>query len=170
MRSKSFAPISRADARVLILGSLPGAMSLARQQYYAQPRNGFWRIMAEIAGAGPDLAYPDRLLRLQQQRIALWDVCEAAERPGSLDSSIVLKSVTPNAFEAFLERHPDIRGICFNGAAAAGLFERLAVPTLSQVHRALPRKRLPSTSPAHAGMPLERKLALWRDVLLPLIG
>jgi hypoxanthine-DNA glycosylase len=161
--------VAAPDARVLILGSLPGAMSLAMRQYYAQPRNGFWRIMAEIAGAGPEVAYADRLDRLRQARIALWDVCEAAERPGSLDASIVLASVTPNRFGAFLGRHSGIGAICFNGNTAARLFERLAVSKLSMAQAALPRTVLPSTSPAHAGMPFEGKLRRWREVLLPLI-
>lgn len=169
MRSRSFPPVSAPNARVLILGSLPGAMSLAMRQYYAQPQNAFWRIMADIAAAGRDVAYEERLERLKASRIALWDVCEAAERPGSLDSAIVLSSVTPNKFEAFLKRHPEIRGICFNGNTAAKLFERLAMPKLSDTHKALPRTTLPSTSPAHAGMPFERKLARWREVVLPLI-
>ncbi len=170
MRSRSFPPVSAPDARVLILGSLPGAMSLAMRQYYAQPQNAFWRIMAEIADAGRDVPYEERLERLRAKRIALWDTCEAAERPGSLDSAIVVSSVTPNRFEAFLKRHPEIRGICFNGNTSAKLFERLAVPKLSDAHRVLPRTILPSTSPAHAGMPFELKLARWREVVLPLIG
>lgn len=161
--------MSSPDARVLILGSLPGAMSLAMRQYYAQPRNAFWRIMAEIAGAGPEMAYPDRLERLKAARIALWDVCEAAERPGSLDSLIVLASVTPNRFAAFLGRHPELRAVCFNGNTAARLFERLAAPRLTPAQQALPRRTLPSTSPAHAGMPFEMKLARWREAVLPLI-
>lgn len=170
MKSRSFPPVSAPDARVLILGSLPGVMSLAMRQYYAQPQNAFWRIMADIAGAGREVPYDERLERLKRARIALWDVCEAAERPGSLDSAIVLSSVTPNKFEPFLKRHPEVRAVCFNGNTAARLFERLAVPTLSPVHQALPRTLLPSTSPAHAGMPFAAKLARWCEVVVPLIG
>ena len=170
MKSESFPPIARADARVLVLGSLPGAMSLARGQYYAQPYNAFWRIMGEIAGAGPELPYPDRLLRLEARRIAVWDVCGSAERAGSLDSAIVSASVVPNAFGTFLERHAAIAAILHNGAASARLYERLVLPTLSPSRQALPRTRLPSTSPAHAGMPFERKLALWRDALKPYVA
>ncbi len=169
MRSRSFPPVSAPDARVLILGSLPGAMSLAMRQYYAQPQNAFWRIMAEIAGAGREVPYEERLERLRAAKIALWDTCGAAERPGSLDSAIVVSSVTPNRFEAFFKKHPAIRGICFNGNTSAKLFERLAVPTLSPARTTLPRTILPSTSPAHAGMPFERKLARWREVVVPLI-
>jgi double-stranded uracil-DNA glycosylase len=167
VRSKSFAPIARPDARVLILGSLPGAMSLAHREYYAQPQNAFWRIMAELAGAGRELPYAERLSRLQQKRIAVWDVCAAAERAGSLDSAIVLATVTPNRFEAFLRVHPEIRAIFLNGGTATRLFERLVVPKLSAPHLALPRTRLPSTSPAHAGMPFARKLEAWRGALAP---
>jgi hypoxanthine-DNA glycosylase len=167
VRSRSFAPIARDDARVLILGSLPGAMSLARREYYAQPQNAFWRIMAELAGADRALSYVERRARLQERRIAVWDVCAAAERAGSLDSLIVLRTVKPNRFDAFLRAHAEIRAIFLNGGTATRLFERLVVPRLSARHRALPRTRLPSTSPAHAGMPFARKLELWREALAP---
>jgi len=167
VRSKSFAPIARGDARVLILGSLPGAMSLARREYYAQPRNAFWRIMAELADADRALPYAERLERLREKRIAVWDVCAAAERAGSLDSSILRNTVILNRFEAFFLRHAEIRAIFLNGGTATELFERLVIPTISPAHAALPRMRLPSTSPAHAGMPFERKLAAWREALAP---
>jgi TDG/mug DNA glycosylase family protein len=169
MKSESFPPIARPDARVLILGSLPGAMSLARQQYYAQPYNVFWRIMGELVGAGPDLPYDDRLRRLKERRIAVWDTCKAAERAGSLDSAIVLSSVEPHGFAAFLSRHKAIAAIFHNGQTSASLYDRLVLPSLSPAQRALPRTRLPSTSPAHAGMPFAKKLALWREALAPFI-
>ncbi|MBM3546061.1 MAG: DNA-deoxyinosine glycosylase [Alphaproteobacteria bacterium] len=170
MRSRSFAPIARADARVLVLGSLPGARSLADREYYAQPQNAFWRIMAAIAGADRALPYAERLERLREKRIAVWDVCAAAERVGSLDTSIVLATVTPNRFEPFLRAHPEIGAIFLNGGTATRLFDKLVVPKLSPKHQALPRTRLPSTSPAHAGMPFARKLALWEEAIAPLIG
>jgi len=84
-RSRGFPPIAAPDARLLILGSLPGQMSLARQQYYAQPQNAFWRIMGVLFGAGLDVPYEQRAGILMANRIALWDVCKTASRPGSLD-------------------------------------------------------------------------------------
>ncbi len=165
--STGFAPVARADARVLVLGSLPGQMSLARQQYYAQPRNAFWKITGELFGFEPSLDYDARLRALVAQRVALWDTCAAAVRPGSLDARILRSSVVPNDFAPFLQAHPHIRRLCFNGTTSAALFERLVLPTLPEPLQALPRLRLPSTSPAHAGMSQAHKLEAWRAALAP---
>ncbi len=164
--SVGFPPVARADAQVLVLGSLPGQTSLARQRYYAQPRNAFWKITGELFGFDPALDYDARLMRLVESRVALWDTCAAAVRPGSLDARILRDSVVPNAFAPFLRAHPQIHRICFNGATSAALFERLVVPGLPEPLRALPRLRLPSTSPAHAGMSHAHKLAAWREALI----
>ncbi len=102
-RSSSFPPVARADARVLILGSLPGQASLAAQEYYAQPQNAFWPLMGDFFGAGRALPYAERLERLQHSKIALWDVCASATRPGSLDQKIDFASVVPNDFARFFE-------------------------------------------------------------------
>lgn len=167
MQSSGFEPVAGPDARVLILGTLPGAASLVQGQYYAQPRNLFWHIMAEVAGAGPSLPYEERLRCLVAQRLALWDVCANATRPGSLDSSIRTDSVRLNDFSRFLSSHPHIQRICFNGIKAAALF-RAVEPTLdprwAHVHRVI----LPSTSPANASMPRERKMEAWRASLTDL--
>ncbi len=165
--SVGFPPVARADARLLLLGSLPGRMSLVLQQYYAQPRNAFWTIMGGLFGFDPALPYPARLSALIEHRVALWDTCAAAVRPGSLDARILSASVVPNDFASFLAVHPSIGGIGFNGAASATLFERRVLPGLPAAHQALPRIRLPSTSPAHAGMSAARKLEAWRTALAP---
>jgi hypoxanthine-DNA glycosylase len=162
--SSGFPPVARDDARLLILGSLPGARSIEAQQYYAQPRNAFWRIMGELVGAGPELGYARRLRQLEESAIALWDVAAAAERPGSLDTSIVPASVAPNDFGGFFEVHRRIGLICFNGAKAAELYRRLVIPGLDARFAAIPAERLPSTSPAHAGMPYAKKLQAWTRV------
>jgi hypoxanthine-DNA glycosylase len=164
VQSRGFAAVARADARVLVLGSLPGQVSLRERQYYAQPRNDFWKIMGALAGASPDLAYADRLAALKAQRIALWDVCASARRPGSLDSSIRYASVVTNDFAAFLRSHRRIRLICFNGRKAADLYRRLVLPGLPGPMQAIRCETLPSTSPAHAAMRFEEKLAWWSIV------
>jgi TDG/mug DNA glycosylase family protein len=165
MRSRGFPPIARADARVLILGSLPGRESLRRGEYYAQPRNAFWGLMGELIGAGPALAYAERGRRLAAARIALWDVCAAADRPGSLDSAIVARSVIVNDFAAFYRAHPRIRLVCFNGRTAAALYRRRVLPRLSVAPRRLPLVVLPSTSPAHAALSPAEKLGRWAEAL-----
>jgi TDG/mug DNA glycosylase family protein len=158
--STGFPPIARPDARILILGSLPGRVSLQMQQYYAQPQNSFWRIMGALFDAGPDLAYTERTQRLCEAGVALWDVCHAAVRPGSLDSAIDLASVVPNDFAIFFAAHPSIRLICLNGGTAARLYAKLVEPRLP-VPR-VPTVRLPSTSPAHAALRFEQKLQFWQ--------
>jgi double-stranded uracil-DNA glycosylase len=165
MRSSGFPAIARSDARVLILGSLPGLVSLAQGEYYAQPRNAFWRIMEALFAIPVSAPYAQRTQQLVQNRIALWDVCAAASRVGSsLDAKINLASVVPNDFVAFFAAHPSIRLICFNGATAEKLYLRLVQPGLSSTTRGIPYRRLPSTSPAHAITP-EMKLQTWRTAL-----
>jgi hypoxanthine-DNA glycosylase len=163
-RSRGFPPIAAPDAEVLVLGSLPGRMSLERQQYYAQPQNAFWPIMGVLFGAGPELPYEERKARLVAHRVALWDVCEAAAREGSLDAAIDLQTVIPNDFRTFLQSHPAIGLVCTNGATATRLYQRLVRPALPESARALPLQPLPSTSPAHAAMRFEQKLERWRIV------
>jgi hypoxanthine-DNA glycosylase len=165
MSSSCFAPIAAPDARILILGSLPGTLSLERSQYYAHPRNNFWPIMHTLVGIPTDLPYEERLARLKQSGIALWDVCAEADRPGSLDTRIAETSIVANDFEAFLKTHPAIALIAFNGAKAHQIFERRVLPGLSLTAASIPRATLPSTSPANARIPLEQKLEVWRQAL-----
>jgi TDG/mug DNA glycosylase family protein len=165
MHAQGFPPIADAHARILILGSLPGLVSIRQQQYYGQPHNAFWKIMGRLFGAGPELPYAERAQRLAQNGIALWDVCAAAQRPGSLDAAIVHASVVPNDLVAFLAAHPHIGLIAFNGGKAADLYRRLVLPGLPAAKRALHYETLPSTSPAHAAMPFEEKLTRWAAVL-----
>ena len=163
-RSFGFPPVARADARVLVLGSLPGQASLAATQYYAQPQNAFWRIMGRLFDAGAEHAYEERLNRLVEARVALWDVCASARRPGSLDSRIDSRSVAANDFAGFFSAHREIAAIFFNGMAAERLYQTLALPTLAPDAARIAARRLPSTSPAHAGVSFAQKLEAWREV------
>jgi double-stranded uracil-DNA glycosylase len=162
--SSGFPPIAAPDARVLVLGSLPGRASLAAHQYYAQPQNAFWRIMGELFGAGPDVPYEERAERLRASGIALWDVCKAAVRPGSLDASIDLATVVTNDFERFFRAHPHIVHVCVNGGTAQRLYVRRVLPILPDPLSALPLHLLPSTSPAHASLRFAQKLERWRVI------
>jgi double-stranded uracil-DNA glycosylase len=159
--SVGFPPVSSPDARILILGSLPGVRSLSQVEYYAQHQNAFWRIMGELYGAGPDLEYRERLHRLVTQRVALWDVVRAGTRPGSLDSAIVRSSIEVNDFAKFFGEHPHIELICFNGGTAADLYKRRVLPGLSALSHGIVTRTLPSTSPAFATMRFADKLRHW---------
>jgi TDG/mug DNA glycosylase family protein len=165
MRSSSFKAIAGPDARVLILGTLPGAVSLATGEYYAQPRNVFWRIMGELVGAAPGLLYAERVQRLISRRVALWDVCANATRPGSADAAIRSSTIQPNDIAEFLRLHSEVEIICFNGSKAGELFRRHVSPTLPSSALAIRQGVLPSTSPANAAMSFENKLMKWKAAL-----
>jgi TDG/mug DNA glycosylase family protein len=159
-----FAPVANRDATTLILGTLPGRKSLELQQYYAHPQNAFWKIIAQVFGASSSLPYKRRLKILTANRVALWDVLCAAERPGSLDSSIVHATAQANDFAAFFRAHPRIRRVFFNGQKAEALFRRQVLPALGPEFDRLLYERLPSTSPAHAGMTFAKKLDRWQAI------
>ena len=159
---QSFAPVEDANATVLILGSMPGEASLRAGQYYAHPRNLFWHIMGKLLDTDPNSPYDRRIRALQSARIALWDVLHSCVRKGSLDSSIDDESLVPNDFAAFFLRHPKITHIFFNGSKAEECFRKLALPFIGI--ESIEYLRLPSTSPANASIPYERKLEAWRIV------
>jgi len=169
-RLRGFPPIAAANARILVLGTLPSPESLARQQYYGHPRNAFWRIMGKLLGFDAGAPYAERAAQLPHHGIALWDVCERAARRGALDADIDARSVRPNDLRAFLAAHRRIERIGFNGTAAAALFRRCVEPGLDARMRAIHRSVLPSTSPAHAGRSFEQKLDAWRKFLLGVSG
>jgi double-stranded uracil-DNA glycosylase len=161
MLATSFAPIANSQSKLLILGSLPGQASLEAQQYYAHPQNAFWTIMGALFETGAQRPYPERVDRLLANGVAVWDVCQEAFRPGSLDSSIVSSSVKPNDFEQFYTQHPGIRWIAFNGAAAQQQYKRLVIPQLSPKYKKISELVLPSSSPTHAALSLKDKLQQW---------
>lgn len=160
---QGFAPLSDSRARVLVLGSIPGTASLRLGQYYGHPRNSFWPIMAALFGFDAAAPYAQRVAALLNRRVAVWDVLAACERPGSLDADIVAASTQPNDFADFFARHTQIRRVCFNGAMAESLYRRHVVPQLGH-QPLLEFVRLPSTSPAHAGMSLSAKRVAWQAV------
>jgi TDG/mug DNA glycosylase family protein len=161
---RCFPAIARRDAHTLILGSLPGQRSLQMQQYYAHPQNAFWKLVGAIFGAEPAAPYQRRVQVLKKHHIALWDVLAAAERPGSLDSSIVHASALANDFAKFFRAHPRIRRVFFNGRKAEQMYRRFVLPGLGEDFAYLRYEGLPSTSPAHAGMTFAKKLDRWRRI------
>ena len=159
-----FAPIARRDATTLVLGSLPGRRSLQMQQYYAHPQNAFWKLIARVFDAESSLPYTRRVKILTANGIAVWDVLAAAERPGSLDSSIVHASALANDFAGFFRAHPRVGRVFFNGRKAEQLYGRLVLPALGAEFSDMRYECLPSTSPAHAGLTFAKKLVKWRKL------
>ena len=157
----SFPPLSNPEARVLVLGSMPGLASLRLQQYYGHPQNTFWKIVGEVLGFDPALAYELRTAALVERRVALWDVLASCVREGSLDADIDDASVAANDFATFFDAHPLIVRVCFNGAKAESVYRKHVLPQLD-TSRGIHYLRLPSTSPAHAGMRLQAKAEAWR--------
>lgn len=160
-RVTAFPPIVGSRPRLLILGSLPGVLSLQAGQYYAHPRNAFWPIVVELLGVAPMPGYRQRAALLKRQRIALWDVLQQATRPGSADAAIDSASAVPNAFAPFFAAHPTIECVAFNGRAAAELYRRHVLPALPASRPPLRYIVLPSTSPAHAALDARAKLRRW---------
>ncbi len=160
----SFAAVTQADAQVLILGLMPSQQSLAQQQYYAHPRNAFWKIIASLFDFNPNASYADKLLALQQHKLALWDVIQSCERQGSLDSNITNTSIISNDFASFFSQHPRITHIFFNGNCAYQEYHKRVMPQLSEQWQSLACTRLPSSSPAMAGLTFEQKLIAWSQI------
>jgi len=159
--SAGFPPVAREDARILILGSLPGQRSLQAGQYYAHPQNAFWRIMQDLTGASG--TYEQRCAALCEHRIALWDVLASSVRPGSMDADIAMHTAEANDFNRFFSIHRRIERICFNGRKAGDMFQRLVV--LDETAGTRQFEILPSTSPAYASMTYADKLAKWRRAI-----
>ena len=151
------APVIAPDTRILVLGSFPGAASLAAQQYYAHPRNQFWKLVGALVGEDLyGLPYDDRLPRLLAHRFGLWDVLAACEREGSLDSAI--RKPAANDFERLRYLCPQLETVGFNGQASGKFAPQFAEAGYRTVV-------LPSSSPAHMAMTFEQKLAVWRQLI-----
>ncbi|HSD38680.1 MAG TPA: DNA-deoxyinosine glycosylase [Rhodocyclaceae bacterium] len=156
----SFPPLCSPQARLLILGSMPGVASLNAQQYYAHPQNQFWKILGSLIGFDPASSNEQRMRHLTQAGIAVWDVLASCVREGSLDAAIDKTSAVPNDFAAFFASHPAIQRVCFNGTAAESIFMRQVRPHLP-ISLTQQYVRLPSTSPANASISLADKLTIW---------
>ena len=162
-RHRCMPPHVQPNCRVLILGSLPGAVSLAQSQYYAHPRNQFWPIMGSLLRLDlMQLDYPARIAAINARGVGLWDCIASAERKGSLDGAI--RETEANELSAFCRQLPDLRVVAFNGATAARIGR---VQLAGTAHFAL--LGMPSTSPAYT-VPMMDKLAFWRGLSPFLIG
>ena len=154
---EGLAPVLARDTRVVVLGSFPGAASLAAQQYYAHPRNQLWPLLSALVGEDlAGLPYARRLPRLLAHRIGLWDVLGGCEREGSLDAAI--RNPAANDFAHLRRLSPELETVGFNGKTSG----RFAPGFAAAGYRTLV---LPSSSPAHAALSFDAKLAAWRALL-----
>ena len=157
MKSFSFAPICSDKATILILGTMPGTKSLELNQYYGHSQNNFWKFMFNILKEDFSTDYEVRKALLQKNNIALWDVLQYCDRVGSLDSAI--KNEIANDFKSFLQKHPNITTLIFNGQKAAAFFKKYV--TLNKHYQLI---TLPSTSPANASKTYQSKLEEWKII------
>ena len=157
-------PIARSDARLFVLGSLPGDASLAARRYYAHSTNQFWRLLGVATGEElADLDYDERLERLAERGVGLWDVIASASRRGSLDQAI--RDAQHNRIERLLHDFPDLRAIAFNGSTASAAGRKL----IGEAPSRLTLIDLPSSSAANT-RPFSEKAARWsvlRDFVKP---
>tara|TARA_R110000772_G_scaffold20466_2_gene56788 strand:+ start:86026 stop:86532 length:507 start_codon:yes stop_codon:yes gene_type:complete len=157
--NKSFDKVVGTDPKVLILGTMPGKLSLQKNQYYSHSRNSFWKLIYTLHNnENIDIDYNDRTNFLKQNHIAIWDVCDQADRESSLDADI--KGVVPNDIEGFLKQYPTIEKIGFNGKKAEALYKRHFTKSNN-----IEYLTLLSTSPANASYNFETKLKNWSQIL-----
>lgn len=140
---------------------MPGKASLQAGQYYAHPRNRFWPVLEAVWNIPATADYAARVRATRLAGIAVWDVLASCQRRTSLDSDIDRESMVFNDFAGFFREHAAIRAIAFNGGTAEQLFRRHVLPGLAPQLQQLPMLRMPSTSPAHAGLSLAGKCRAW---------
>jgi len=154
---QSFEPIYNENTQILILGTMPGAESLAKRQYYANPRNLFWKLLGNTLTIDFEEDYSAKTNQLLEHGIGLWDVCMSCIREGSLDTKI--EDVIPNDLTNLITKHPHIKAIAFNGKESAKLFGK-HFSSISGIKLLV----LPSSSPANAAIPYEEKLSNWSKI------
>ena len=155
-RIHSYDPVYRADATILILGTMPSVKSLEMGFYYAHERNAFWPIIARVFDAALPQTVEEKKALVRENQIALWDVLASCERVGSLDSNI--RQYESNDIASLLEKCPLIKRILLNGGTAQTLFVR-HFPNIT-----IAREQMPSTSPAYT-LAFEKKYQAWQQAL-----
>ncbi len=154
----SFPPIANKDTEILILGTMPGEKSLLLQEYYAHPRNKFWKILSSIIKEPLPSTYKEKQSFLLKNKLGIWDVAHSANRKGSLDSAI--QNEVPNDIPGFIKTHPNLKVVAFNGAKAEFLFDRYfdKLGNITYVS-------LPSSSPANTGFTFDALCERWENLI-----
>ena len=155
-----FPPIIDEDSQILIIGTMPSVKSLDKKEYYAHPRNAFWKIMAKLYLNGAEFSnFDEKKACILAHHLALWDNLKFCERNGSLDSNI--KNMIPNDFESLLQNHPHICRLIFNGQKSFQIFKKFHPELLEKYQHFV----LPSTSPANAALSFDTKFMIWQNAL-----
>lgn len=160
----AFSAVSNSQIQTLVLGSMPSQLSLQQNQYYGNPQNAFWKIMATLFEFSDQLPYHERTELLLKRGVGIWDVIAECHRPGSMDSAIDTSSVRVNDFDTFFARHRLIRKVLFNGQSAFKTFNKHLGKTYL-AEKSIEAQVLPSTSPAYAALRFEGKCLAWREAL-----
>lgn len=151
---RSFPPFIDYETEILILGTMPGIASLEKQEYYAHPRNHFWKIIYTLFDQLPvSSIFEEKVQLLKKNKIGIWDVLENCERKGSLD--IHIKNHRANDFQSLFKKYPKIKTIIFNGKESHKYF----LKSFGQI-KGITYRVMPSTSPANT-MSFENKLITW---------
>jgi TDG/mug DNA glycosylase family protein len=153
------------EMKVLVIGSFPSHLSLVRKEYYANPRNQFWRIMEPICGVPHDAPYEARLSGLSDARIGLFDAIGSCERVGSQDRAIL--SPVFNDFSWILTGFPSVTAVLANGSTAFRAFTELC--SQNPLPGGIEVIRCPSTSPAYAAISVGEKTKRWTRALEPFL-
>ena len=159
MERVSFDPVLPVNPKVFIIGTMPGKQSLRKQEYYANKRNSFWKIIYELTETVFSENYAERIDTLKRNHIAIWDICQFGERKTSLDSDI--KNEEPNPINEIVEMFPSVKLILFNGKKAEKLYRKY----FSEIDH-IKYETVLSTSPANARYSFREKLNNWKTVML----
>lgn len=154
----SFEPISDSDCRILILGTIPGDKSLEIKEYYGNPQNKFWEIIANITKSKKPSDYKEKKQMLLAKNIGIWDVAHNAKRKGSLDINITDEA--PNDIEGFIRKHKNLTTIVFNGKKSEALYDKYF-----DRKKGIKYLQVPSTSPANTSFSFVEKCRLWKEIL-----
>ena len=155
-RISSFPPIISNDAKIFILGSVPGVKSLEMQEYYAHPQNKFWKIIFELFNENFSEDYLEKIKILKKNKIAVWDVIDSCERVGSLDTTI--KNEESNDILQLLKKYQNLKTIFCNGGKSYQNLQKIVGKNFE-----IPIYLLPSTSPLHT-ISFEKKLDAWSKI------
>ena len=149
-------PLVDEQSKILILGSFPSPLSLKQREYYGNPRNHFWMIMAELLQEKFPTDYERKTQMLLKHGVALWDVIATCQRRGAAD--VEIEEPTINELESLVRAHRQLQAVFFNGRTAEKIFR------MHYEEFPLPCAYLPSTSPAHARH-WSAKIPAWQPIL-----